>query len=87
MLGLVLEVDIPGLVRAVCLRLLLTEPEPDAACAPTDIGNDPGEADRAIEDGPTSGGVTPHTMVIGHGTGDEGRAIEPVLRARTALRR
>ena len=87
MLGLALEVDAPEPERAVCLRRLLAESKLDGACAPAGIENDPGKGDRTNEDGPTSGGVTPHTIVIGHATGDEGRAIGPVLRARTALRR
>lgn len=89
MLGLELEAEaeVPGVERALCLRWPVSEPELDGACAPADIENDPMKADRVNEDGPTSGGVTPHTIVIGHATGDEGRAMGPVLRARTALRR
>ena len=68
-----------GLERAVCLRRLV-----NGACA-ADIEN--GKVGRRNEGGPTRGGVTPHTIVIGHATGDEGRAMGPVLRARTALRR
>ena len=87
MLGPVLEPETTGPERVVCLRRLPIGLELDGDCGPTGIENGPGKADRASEDDPTSGGVTPHTIVIGHATGDEGRAMGPVRRARTALRR
>lgn len=71
----------------MCLRRALTEAELDGAWTPGDIENAPMRAGRVSEDGPTSGGVAPQTMTIGQATGDEGRAMGPVLRARTALRR
>jgi hypothetical protein len=83
-----LEEDGPEVGRATCLLCELDATLPPAgpglggSCAPTGMENHPG----GIPDDPINGGVTPHTIVIGHATGD-GERVSPVLRARTAPRR